>query len=834
MKNKLYTILLSLLFITGITLADDGEIEKNGSIKGHVQTSDGKPAAFVSVGITASNKGTTTDDNGNYKLTGIKAGTYTLRVSFVGMQTQQQQVTVASGKESVLNFTLSENSSQLNEVVIAGSNRLHKPVSVGKSGLKPMDIPQAIQVIDSTIITDQQINRLADVMKNVNGVALGENRGSTGDTFFARGYSLGGNNVLKNGARTTIGGSPEASTLESVEVLKGSAALLYGGVTGGAVINLVTKKPKFNYGGEVSMRVGSYSFYKPTVDVYGPISKNVAFRIIATKENAKSFRDVVKTDRFYVNPSLLFKLGKKTELLAQGDYLKSNYTPDFGLGTVDGKIPNIGRNAFVNTSWAYNNTNTSSGQLNLTHHFNDNWKLNVITAVQNYNRNYFGAERPQQTTAANGTPVLAARALTRSKTDEFTYNQQLTLTGSASTGSVKHTFLFGADADESLTKTNAFKYGDLSTSLTTGTATPVNLLDPSTYATSLDIPYTRVYQTTTAPIYRMGAFAQDLIALSDKFKVLAGIRYTYQRTPKSSAYNEDTGVTTLANTGIDGFKIDKAFSPKFGLVYQPIKTTSFYVSYANNFTSNTGVDVNNNPMGPSIIDQYEAGVKNDFLDGKLTVNVTAYRIANNRFAQAAIINGVTSPVFREFAGATKSDGLEIDITGKISKGLYFIAGYSYSYFRYSKTAPVVATRVVDGSGNPINNPDGTPRFTYTAGITEGERIIGTTPHTANGTIFYTFTEGAVKGLKLGASGFYTGKRNMGFNTLKAPAAARGAVVNLDDYVTVDLSAGYTYKKLSLLTKVSNITDELNFMVHENYSVNPIPPRMFSATLSYKF
>ncbi|MFD0749956.1 TonB-dependent siderophore receptor [Mucilaginibacter calamicampi] len=822
MKNKLYTILLSLLFISVIAVAGDDDIEKNGSIKGHVQTSDGHPAAFVSVGITGSNKGTTTDDNGNYKLTGVKAGTYTLRVSFVGMQTQQQQVTVKSGKESVVNFSLSENASQLNEVVIAGSNRLNKPVSVGKSGIKPMDMPQAIQVIDSTIITDQQANRLADVIKNVNGIVMGENRGSTGDTFFARGYSLGGNNVLKNGARTTIGGSPEASTLESVEILKGSAALMYGGVTGGAVVNLITKKPKFNYGGEVSMRVGSYQLYKPTVDVYGPISKNVAFRIIATKENARSFRDVVKTDRFYVNPSLLFKLGKKTDLLVQGDYLKSNYTPDFGLGTVDGKIPNIGRNAFVNTSWAYNNTNTSSAQFNLTHRFNDNWKLNAIVAVQNYTRNYFGAERPQQTTAANGTPVLAIRALTRSKINELTYNQQLTLTGSAETGSIKHTFLFGADADESLTKTNAFKYGGLSTSPTTANATPVNLLDPSTYATSMDIPYTRAYQTTTAPIYRMGAFAQDLIALTEKFKVLAGIRYTYQRTPRSSAYNEDTGVTTLANTGLDGFKIDKAFSPKFGLVYQPIKTTSVYLSYANNFTSNTGIDVNNNPMGPSIIDQYEAGVKNDFMDGKLSVNVTAYRIANNRFAQNAILpDGTVSTLFREFSGATKSDGLEVDINGKISKGLYFLAGYSYSYFRYSKTAPVVATTV------------GTTT-TYTAGITEGERIIGTTPHTANGTIFYTFTSGAVKGLKLGASGFYTGRRNMGFNTLKAPAKARGAVVDVAAYTTVDLTAGYTYKKLSLLAKLSNITNELNYTVHENYSVNPIPPRMYSATLSYKF
>ena len=189
----------------------------------------------------------------------------------------------------------------------------------------------------------------------------------------------------------------------------------------------------------------------------------------------------------------------------------------------------------------------------------------------------------------------------------------------------------------------------------------------------MDIPYTRAYQLTTTPIYRMGAFAQDMIELTQKFKVLAGIRYTYQRTPKANAYNEDTGITSLVGTATDFFKIDKAFSPKLGLVYQLIKTTSVYVSYANNFTPNTGIDINNVPLGPSIIDQYEAGIKNEFLDGRLGVNVTAYRIANNRFAQNVVLpDNSVSPLFREFSGATKSDGLEIDITGKISKGLYFI------------------------------------------------------------------------------------------------------------------------------------------------------------------
>ncbi len=835
MNNKLYTIFLTLLFVCGMALADD-DIEKNGSIRGYVKTSDGKPAAYVSVGIKNTGKGTTTDDGGYYRLTGVKAGTYTITVSFVGMQTQEQQVTVEPGKNSDLNFTLTENSSQLNEVVIAGSNHRSKPVNVGKSGLRPMDLPQAVQVIDSTIIADQQMNRLADVMKNVNGVALGENRGSTGDSFFARGYSLGGNNIFKNGARSSIGGSPEASTLESVEVLKGSAALLYGGVTGGAVVNLVTKKPKFNWGGEVSMRVGSFNMYKPIVDLYGPISKSIAFRVIATKENANSFRDVVKTDRFYVNPSLLFKISDKTELIVQGDYLKSNYTPDFGIGTVLGKIPDLPRSAFVNTSWAYNNTNTATAQANLTHKFNSNWKLNVVTAFQSYNRNYFGAERPQANDAKK--PVgAAARSLTRSKLQEYTYNEQINLTGSAYTGPVKHTLLFGADADQSRTTNYAFKYGNGVTAATTFSFPDFNLLDPSTFATSMDIPYTRIYQNTVAPIFRMGAFAQDLIELTQKFKVLAGIRYTYQKTPRSSIYNQDTDVSSLTVTGIDGPKIDKAFSPKLGLIYQPAKTTSVYLSYANNFTSNSGVDVNGSPMGPSLIDQYEAGVKNEFLNGRLTVNVTAYRILNNRFAQTAFVkadgtpNGDTN--IKEFAGKTASDGIEIDITGKISNNLYFLAGYSYNFFRYTKTPPVtrrtVKTIVQDAQGNETE----VETVITTAGITEGERVIGTIPHTANGTIFYTFSKGYLKGLKLGASGYYTGKRNSGFNTLKNNLQ-RGAVINLVDYATFDVSAGYTYKKLSLLAKISNITNEINYLVHENYSINPIPPRMFQTTVSYRF
>lgn len=840
--QKLYTIFMILILLSGIVMANDG-VEKNGSIRGHVQSSDGKPAAFVSVSINNTDKNTMTDEEGNFRLGGIKAGTYILHVSHVGLATEEQRIVVADGKQTEVTITLHENAAQLNEVVVSSSHRQNRPVKVGKSGLQPLDIPQNIQVIDSTVIADQQINRLTDVIKNINGIALGENRGSVNETFNARGYSLGANNVLKNGARTSLGGSIEASTLESVEVLKGSAALLYGGVTGGAVVNLVTKKPKFNWGGEVSMRAGSYDFYKPIVDVYGPISKKIAFRVIATKENANSFRDVVKSDRLYINPSLLYKFSDKTDLLVQGDYLKSNYTPDFGIGTVfKGQIPDIGRSAFLNVPWAYNRTKTASAQANFTHRFSDIWKLNVIAAYQSYNRDYFGAERPQGGTATVSSSI-SNRGLTRSRNREFTYNQQINLTGVARTGSIKHTFLVGADADQSRVTAYSFQGANGSTTIAL-LVTTFDILDPATYATTPNIPYTREFQYNFTPVYRMGAFVQDLIEITDKFKVLAGVRYTWQKQPRVRTTNEDTGVSTVPVNekfpSLNKSKIDKAFSPKIGLIYQPLTTTSLYASYANNFTVNAGVDVSGAPLQPSIIDQYEVGVKNDLLNGKLSVNVTAYRIKNNRFVQTALLgaDGKTNNDnnVKEFSGKTLSDGVEVDITGRLSNNVYFLAGYSYNFIRYTSTAPVITTTTTTTTPPTPTNPQGitTSTTTTTSGITEGERIVGSVPHTANGTVFYTFSQGKIKGLKLGVSGFFTGARNSGFNTLKS-GQARGVPVQLSSYTTIDVSAGYTFKrKLSLLAKLSNITNELNYLVHENYSVNPIPPRMVSATLGYKF
>jgi iron complex outermembrane receptor protein len=821
--NKIYQIFITFLCCLFVTAAHAQST--NGSIIGTVKTSDGKAASYVSVRISGTKKGTTTDDKGSFELKNIKPGDYNLIVSFVGVKPLEHAITVNAGAPSDVNIALNENASELNEVVITGSQTLNKPVTLGKANIRPLDLPQSSGIISSTVIADQQAVRLGDVVRNVSGVSLTQTRGGVAETFSARGYSIGiagsGGSIFKNGVISNTQGFPDASTLESIEVLKGSSALLYGNVSGGVIINMVTKKPKFDWGGQVSLLAGSYDQYKPTVDVYGPITKNLAFRVVGTHENANSYRDVVNSNRTYVNPSLLYKISEKTEVLLQVDYLKSDIVPDAGVGIPNSRItitevPDAPRNRFIYPNWAYNNTEQTSGFLTINHKFNDSWKLNAIASHQNTDVNGFGVGVPNSIEATG----IWRRTLSAVKSAEKNYTSQLNLNGNFKTGAIQHQLLVGSDFTRIVAENNAFKYTSAANVVGTG-YDQININDPSTFNLRNDIPSITDTLLTTTPQNRFGIYVQDLISLSSKFKVLAGLRWSYQKAFQTTIFNYNQQVETR---GTVADKSDNAFSPKVALIYQPIPTSSIYASYTNNFTINSGTDIFSNSLEPSIVNQYELGMKNEFLNGKLSANLSVYRIQNSNFAQTAIYdqNGEfnTNSSFRELSGETTSDGFEVDINGTISRSFYFIAGYGYNFMRYTNTTGEVGSQV------------------------EGEKLINNPAHTANGSLFYTLENGTLKGLKLGASAFYTGKRfggqnnvvglNGGLNNGTAALSSFNSLVPLKGFATLDLSAGYSFNRISLLAKVSNIFDTMNYIVHDRYSINPIAPRMFAATLAYKF
>jgi iron complex outermembrane receptor protein len=831
----------------GGAVADSGADEpaRRGWVAGRVTDAGGKGVEGVTVALKGTSYGASTTADGHFRLA-AQPGAYQLVVSSIGHVAQEVAVSVVSGETVALPpFVLAASSQALAEVTVTGAKSMNqRALGVGKLPVAALDLPQSAVTVEREVLEQQQVLRLSDALVNVSGLYVTSTTGGTQEELGSRGFAYGSNNTFKNGVRFNNGVMPEASALERMEVLKGSAAILYGNVAAGGVLNLVTKKPQFERGGSVGLRVGSFGFWKPTVDVYGAIgnSQKAAFRLNGSYENADSFRDEVKSKRVYVNPSLLFELTPKTTLVLEGDYLRDNRTPDFGVGAIDYNILES-RTRFLNVPGAENATTQTSTTATLSTRLNDKWQLRAVGGFQRYDNeqrtgnrptNINNGTRPARGTAGSATYVPAApkpslygnwgRTLGRSETSENYYLAQLDLTGKVRTGFLEHTVLLGADADQY--NTNALTYAAQAYD-------SINVVDRSrTLARAANAvnsfeALARNTRTLTNT-RRAGFYVQDLISISEKVKLLAGVRWSYQETPSDVyTYAAPTAADQTLKVTQQNRRFDNAFSPRLGVVYQPLKTTSLFASYANSFQPNTGQDVSGAALAPSTFDQYEVGIKNDLFHGLLSANVTAYRIVNSNLAQTYLglvpaANGTLVPnlntSIRELAGEVTSKGVEVDVQSKPLMGWTFITGYSYNHTAYTKS-------------NIYEN---------------GSRLRYNPAHTANLSLYYNFgssfaESSFLRGLTAGVTSYYVGGRLAGRNTrLYDPATGKPfatadafRLINSPDYLLFDASLGYTYNRFSVRVKMANLLNELSYNLHDDNSVNPIAPRNFAATLGYQ-
>lgn len=787
------TILLTLLMILTVHLHSQ---TNKGHVTGTVKSSEGKPAQFVNIGIKGTSIGIVSNEKGEYEIKDLEEGIYTMVISLTAHETKEQTIQIKANETTIIpEINLNNNVKQLNEIVVSGfKSNNEKVVNIGKADIKPMDLPQSIVSIDKEVLQQQQTLRVSDALKNINGIYQMGATGGYQEEIAGRGFNFGSSNTFKNGVRFNNAAMPEMSALERLEVMKGSAAILFGNVTAGGVLNLVTKKPVFENGGEITMRVGSYDFYKPSIDVYGGLNSNktAAYRINTTYEKSRSFRDIVNAERFYINPSLLFKLGKKIDLLVEGDYLSDNRTADYGVGAINYTLIDVPRNRFLGVEWSNIKTEQKSVTSTITYQLNDAWQIRNVTSYQNFNNNLFANQRPNgnnQFIQKNGDWI---RGLQKTQINEDYYLTQLDLTGKFSTGFIKHNLLFGTDADKYLTKNLAFnavsKYDT------------INVFDLNKFKIRYDIPNMTPKTLTSSPINRIGIYIQDLISLTNKIKLLAGVRFSYLET-FSEVY------TYSSSTSVKTENYSSAYTPRFGLVYQPIKTMSLFASYANSFNPNTGVDISGKALTPSYVNQYEAGIKNDFYKGLISANVTVYQIINSNVAQISLENGNTNTNIKELAGEITSQGVEVDLMTKEWKGLSFIGGYSYNDTKYTKTNTYIV----------------------------GSKLLYNPNNTANASINYTFrTIKWLKGMALGASALYVGERAAGRLTRVQVANDTYKPIPLTAFTLLDAIIGYSRNNLSFKVKLSNVTNELNYYAHDDNSINPIAPRQFSASLGFKF
>jgi iron complex outermembrane receptor protein len=712
-----------------------------------------------------------------------------------------------------------------------GNPNTARPIS-SKSNLSIMENPQPISIVTHEIIEQQQAKQLSDVLQNVNGLYITSSRGNSQDSFGGRGFILGNDNIFKNGTRVNSGVFPEVSGLERVEVLKGANAMLYGNTAAGGIVNMITKKPRFNFGGSIGLNGGSWNSYKPTVDFYGPLSDKIAFRLNGAYEYADSFRDVVTSSKYYFNPSFLVNLGEKSQLIVEADYLKNDFTPDFGLGSITNKDlsyslnDSVGRNVFFGTDWQYQNVQQASTNITFNHQFNTNWTFNAVASYQNYTKDYFSAERIQWEFA---TPT--ATRLSWKRPFNKTYNEQnfgsgqININGEINTGKINHKLLFGADADYNQADSYAYTLGS--------TNNVLYLDDPSTWG-NVAMPTSTLNNRNRINTRRIGVYAQDFISLTKEIKVIAGLRWSYIENMATINTNFITNVKSITNNSATS---DQALSPKLGIVYMANDNLSVFATYTNSFVPNAGEtssqlgalnttgtpaevlartqNLSKEGIKPTTVDQYEIGVKKNLWNNTLAVNLSVYQIENNNTYQSYWYQNAAGAIvtpdsnLKEYAGKVRSRGVELDITGNPTANLSIIGGVSYNNSVYFDT--------------PEN------------GYVEKQRLVRTPETTANASVFYKFTN-HVKGLKIGAGAYYMGNRLGGWNDSKSTDISRNGVSRafaIKDYVTVNASVGYEWDKFSIQGKVGNLFDTENYNVHENYSVNPITPRNYYVTVTYK-
>jgi iron complex outermembrane recepter protein len=728
-----------------------------------------------------------------------------------GVFAQSQNESSKDVSFEIENDTVKKKVKAIEEVVIV--KKIYKgSVNAGKSPIKALDLPQAVAIIDRATIEQQQILRISDALRNTNGVYVSGASNASGNNqeeYGSRGFTFSGTNTFKNGVRFNGSLIPETASLESIEILKGSSALLYGNVAPGGILNLETKKPKFQHGGEVSFRASEYDFYKPTIDIYGSLDKSQtsAYRVVTSYETGNSFRDVVGSERFYINPSFLFNLSKKTTLLVEADYLKDSRTPDFGLATIDYNVVALPRNTFLNFDWATFDSKQESVTSTLTHQLNLGWQLKGILSYQGYSTNLLSSLRPNSGNTnpsdVNNNLVRAngdwIRGVQKADTKQDYAFAEIDLTGNFNTGNIKHTLLLGADADRS--NTGTLNFANINNFDSINIYNPSVVISKYPNYTNTTIPTLNKNTFADAEVRRAGFYVQDFVELTQKFKVLAGLRYSYlENTTNTITYSTDKIVEAKTN--------DNIISSKLGLVFQPTKMNTIFASYSDSFVLNTGTDINLEALPSSTINQYEVGSKNEFFKGHVTANVTGYIIDFGNLAQTDFSNGNTNTNIKQLAGSYTSKGLEIDITGNF-KNLRAMAGYSFNETKYTKS------NIYD----------------------RGVQLRFAPKNTANASLFYTFADTKLKGLEVGVLSSYVGKILGGRikpNNASTPQELARKQIPVDGFLQFDASVGYTINAFSIRARLSNIGNITSYYVYDDNTVTPIAPRMVSTSISYKF
>jgi catecholate siderophore receptor len=684
--------------------------------------------------------------------------------------------------------------------------------TIGKGKQALRDIPQSITVVTEKLMTDRNLDTMKDVLRQTAGITFQAAEGGEEDIRL-RGFSLQTTgDIFLDGVRDPAIYDRDTFNLDRLELLRGSASMLFGrGSTGGAA-NQVSKAPYLGSASEVNVTAGNHEYKRVTGDFNIQTADDAALRITGMRTEANNNGAGSSIDKYGVAASYRWGIGKKVEHQVNLLYVNNDNGINYGLPWIRPNSTDTQAARTVNTrldpanyygmSSDYNRTEGSVFTYMNTLRLGGGAELKTVVRKGDFQRDL----RASTIGLASATTSLAnfsgATAFTRGsqvKIQNMDLLQfQTDYSGKHQLLGLKHEITTGIDFSRENRDVTAAPNGNNG---------GITLSKPTTTAGN---PSDGAWVDETTRILRrgnqfsakgVGTYVQDLVHIAPMWKVLGGLRYDY--------FNGDYTVFNTANAAnlpSANYKqsINK-LSKRAGVLFQPNALDSYHLSYGTSFNT-SGDTYSYNALSastpPESSENIELGAKLDSEDGRVTTRVAIFRATKLNERNTDPDTAATRLLL---SGKRHAAGLDMDVTGQLTDQWDVYASYTWiPEARVDEAAPTVT----GGGSRKGDRPGLTPRHSGTVWNT------------------YKFTPQWRAGVGLN------------FRSKQAPAditnPANG-IYNAPGFATLDLMAEYAFNRVyAVKANVTNVANKVYAdQVYRGFYV-PGAGRLIQVTLSAKF
>ncbi|KPB41078.1 TonB-dependent siderophore receptor [Pseudomonas savastanoi pv. phaseolicola] len=551
--------------------------------------------------------------------------------------------------------------------------------TASKSDVPIKEEAQSVNVVTPQTIADYNVRSLDDAMKFVSGVSQGNTLGNTKDSVIKRGFGTNDDgSILRDGVRSVVSKNFGATT-ERVEVLKGPASLLYGAMEPGGVINVISKQPQYVQSTTLSGSAYSEGGGSFGIDTTGPLGDSgLAYRLVAERQSEDYWRNYGVDQHTLIAPSLSWT-GERASLTLAYEY--NDYISPFDRGTVftGGHPADISYDKRLDEKWANTVGISETATARFEYQLSDDWKTR-LTYGWNNDRYSLSIAQPS-TLSSSG---VLRRQANGGHYDYETRYASWDFIGKQEILGQQHDLLIGAEQEDSdkyrgKTYRNTAQNGFNIFSPSYG-----SLAEPSVVSTATS---NLSNQLTSSSIY-----LKDNWHLDDRWILVLGGRYQHY----DQYIKQGLGASRVTNLD----KNDDVFLPMAGLVFKVNEDLSLYGNYSRSFVPNDDVNDDGTTFDPEEGRSYEVGAKYA-LAPALNLNLAVFDIEKKNVVTPTGVTGVS-----EAAGKVGSQGMELDVTGRIAERWDMIGTYAYTH-----------TEVLDDPSNKGNRLSQAPKHTASLYLT---------------------------------------------------------------------------------------------------------------------